>query len=215
MPLHIGVIRALVKLSGCRQLDYHRLYLSDYTPELGRRPAPLSIKLLSMPSFFLSLFNEQYNVDTHTLSGKQDSFWHCLLYILYPRYTELSWHQRKSAVAGFISAVDGRSCGADMPSELEQRDITRKLGINLILVDTTKITYICQYDMSEPTLILYRDDSPTFHVVEIDDRHLFTTDDAQDSRALKNLIDTMPIICDTSAVDTREKTKVRIQVRKK
>lgn len=213
MPLHIGVIRTLVKLLEDRQLDYHRLYLSDYTPELALRPMPLSLKLISLPSFFMSLFDDQYNIDTYTLSGRVHSFWHCLLYVVYPRYRDLSWCQRKLAVAGFISAI-GLECSRP-PSELEQRQIVGKLGINLITVDTTKITYLCQYDMCEPTVILYCDDSPTYHVVEIDDRNLFTCSDAQDRKALHNLIEMMPAPSVTHLDRPAPRTKVHIKLRKK
>lgn len=208
-------LQSLVQLLNDTQIKYRRLHLSDYTNELAPRPASVSVKL-QLPSLFKSLFNEQCNISTHSVSGKKFSLWHCLLYVMYPNFIDKTWYDRKKIVDKFIDElnreVDGyfqkdqtiknttlSSVDAKfhelLASETLLYFLASLFNINIIVVDTIMIHFIyrdIEFKRDDPTVILYQDDSPTYHVIAVDDHIIFSSRDPQDDHNLAKLYELVP-----------------------
>lgn len=193
-------IDKIVELLGDTQLKYRRLHFEDYTRELAPRPATVSNRI-QLPSFFKSLFNDGANLTIQSVSGKKFSFWHALLHCIYPNYIDLTWYDRKRLVDQFIDELnhdvlsyfqrdeiikETNMNGADIRfHDQVQSDqllyyISSKFQLNIILCDSTRLYFYfpgVTYDKTMPTVMMYRDDSPTYHVVMVDDRLITTEHD--------------------------------------
>lgn len=183
----------IVKLLGETQLKYRRLHFDDYTRELAPRPATISTRI-QLPSFLKSLVNEAVNMTVHSVSGQKFSIWHCLLYALYPDYITLSWYERKDLVDRFIDELNHDiesyftkdpiiqrttmdlsevKLHCKIPSDPLMYYICSKFNINLVVCDTTRLWFYFKdtdFDRTLPTIMLYRDDRPTYHVILVDDQ---------------------------------------------
>jgi hypothetical protein len=186
-------VNNIVKLLGNTQLKYRRLHFEDYARELAPRPATISNRI-QLPSFFRSLFADGVNLAVQSVSGKKFSFWHALLHSIYPNYIELSWYDRKNLVDLFIDELnhDVRSYfqrdpliidtnmdyedvrfHAQLPSDQLIYYLTSKFQINITICDTTRLHFFYagrEFQKTLPMVILYRDDSPTFHTITVDDQ---------------------------------------------
>ena len=196
----------IMELMNEPQLKYRRLHLKDYVRELSPKPAVMSAKI-TLPSFFKSLFTcgtmsgmgtgngggTAGNVNVLSVSGKKYSFWHCLLYTLYPGYIELSWYQRKKLVDQLLDELTEDADKFSVPEIADDfKDIywtgllpsdtlyyymCERFHLNIIIVDNTQLHFYfpdAKYHSSWPTVLLYRDDRPTFHVITIDECALLT-----------------------------------------
>lgn len=214
-PASVMTVDKIVKLLGDTQLKYRRLHFEDYTRELAPRPATVSNKI-QLPSFFKSLFDDGVNLAVLSVSGKKFSLWHSFLYVTYPGYIDLSWYDRKSLVDSFIDELNRdvtRYFAKDeiitdtnmdvvnvrfhdhMPSDELLYYLSSKFKINLIVCDTTMLNFYFpgySYNSSDPTILLYRDDSPTFHVITVDDRPITSGYDRHDQSVTSMLHDTAP-----------------------
>lgn len=208
MATNVETMNGILKLLNDPQLKYQRIHLTDYIKQLAPKPAAISNKI-ALPSFFKSLFSD--NLTVHSVSGKKYSFWHCLLYAMYPRYIELSWYQRKYLVDGLLDQLsadlpkfvkktpelselnikwDSVRWTDHMPSEELKYYLVARFRINLIIVDTSAMEYHyagTDYRREDPTIVLYRDDSPTYRVVAVDDVVV-----SQHSQGLAALVDLVP-----------------------
>jgi hypothetical protein len=202
----------IVKLLGDTQLKYRRLHFGDYTQELAPRPVTVCNRI-GLPSFFQSLFDDGMNLSVQSVSGKKFSFWHSLLHCIYPNYIELSWYDRKALVDRFIDELnhdvqsyfqrDELISKTNMQSEdvrfhdqLSSNELiyylSSKFKINIILCDTTRIYFYfpgLSFQSEMPTIMLFRDDSPIYHVITVDDK---TIAGAHDGLIMANLYATVP-----------------------
>lgn len=210
-------IGGLVQLLKETQLKYKRLYFTDCIKELAPRPATISIKI-QLPSFFRTLFDDQSNVLVYSVAGRKYSFWHSFLYVLYPGFVDKSWYERKGLVDTFIDELNHDvdhyfktdpilskttmnssfvRFHDNMPSDELKYYLASRFNINLIFVDTTMLNFTFKgykFNPDLPTLILYRDDTPIYHVLSINDRVLFSQIDEHDKLVLENLLQLAPNI---------------------
>ena len=208
-------VNEILKVLGESQRKYQRLHFSDFTKELAPKPATISNRL-QLPSFFKTLFDDKYNIQVHSVSGKKYSFWHCMLYALYPNYIDKSWNERKVLVDKLIDelnhdvdqyfTLDSQIKETNMKSsEVRFQDLvpsdeliyylSSKFNINIVLCDTTKFYFYFKrlsFNKDQPTVIFYRDDSPVFHVISIDDKILFSAKDSYFGQALEQLYAIIP-----------------------
>lgn len=210
-------IDGLIDLMGNTQLKYQRLHFADYIKELAPRPATISMKV-SLPSFFKTLIHAQGAAQPVPLavSGKKFSLWHCILCVLLPKFMDQTWYARKEIVDRFIDELNhdverhyrhdellqmtGLDPGMVRFFDLLPRDdllyyLVSRFDINLIIVDSVMVKFMYRgttFDPETPTIILYQDDSPTFHVIQINDRVLFSSLNAEDAIALKDLYELAP-----------------------
>ena len=210
-------VNNIVKLLGDTQLKYRRLHFEDYTQQLAPRPVTSSNRI-QLPSFFRSLFDDGANLAVQSVSGKKFSFWHALLHCVYPMYIDLTWYDRKDLVDRFVDELNHdvqRYFERDeeitkttmesqdvrfhdiLPSDQLIYYITSKFQINIIICDTTRLYFYfpgVTHDTTIPTIMLFRDDSPTFHVITIDERLVTTSYDGHDSLVMVNIYKTVPEI---------------------
>lgn len=183
----------IIKMLGDTQLKYRRLHFTDYTRELAPRPVTVSTRI-QLPSFLKSLVKDSVNITVHSVSGQKFSFWHCMLYSLYPDYITLSWYERKDLVDCLIDELNHdvqryftkdniiRKTNMDLvnvkfhakvPSDELMYYLCSKFRINIIVCDTTRLWFYfsdLEFDRTIPTIMLYRDDRPTYHVILVDDQ---------------------------------------------
>lgn len=200
----------IIKLLGETQLKYRRLHFEDYTRELAPRPATLSTRI-TLPSFFRTLFDEGANLAVQSVSGKKYSLWHCFLYAVYPKYIELSWYERKALVDGLIDELnhdvrryfqkdpiilstnmdpDDVRFHDQLPSDELVYYLSSKFQINIVICDTTRIYFYFpeqKFNRELPTIMFYRDDHPTFHVITVNDQVI-----AQDDYLMRGFYQTVP-----------------------
>jgi len=208
-------VDSVIKLLGDTQLKYRRLHFDDYVRELAPRPATVSNRI-QIPSFLLSLFDDAANVNVESVSGKKYSFWHSFLYCTYPDYIAQSWYRRKQLVDQLIDELNRdvqsyfqkdpiiRETNMDpidvrfhdiLPSDQLVYYLSSKFRINIVVCDTTRLYYYfpdISFCKDDPTIILLRDDSPTFHVVQIDDRKITVGHDRHDSLVMDGLYQNVP-----------------------
>jgi len=210
-------VDTVIKLLGDTQLKYRRLHFDDYARELAPRPATVSNRI-QLPSFLRSLFDDATNINVETVSGKKYSFWHSFLYCTYPSYITQSWYRRKELVDQLIDELNHdvqsyfqkdpiiRETNMDsvdvrfhsmLPSDQLVYYLSSKFQMNIVICDTTRLYYYfpsMSFRKEDPTIILYRDDSPTFHVVQIDDRRITVGHDRHDSLVMEDLYHNVPEI---------------------
>jgi hypothetical protein len=208
-------VDTVIKLLSDTQLKYRRLHFDDYARELAPRPATVSNRI-QLPSFLRSLFDEGANINVESVSGKKYSFWHSFLYCTYPPYIAQSWYRRKELVDQFTDELNHdvqsyfqkdpiiRETNMDpidvrfhsmLPSDQLVYYLSSKFRMNIVICDTTRIYYYfpgISFCKEDPTIILLRDDSPTFHVVQIDDRKITVGHDRHDSLVMDNLYQNVP-----------------------
>lgn len=208
-------VEELIHMLGDTQLKYRRLHFADYAKELAPRPVTISSRI-QLPSFFRSLFNDGCTLSVLSLSGKKYSFWHCLLYVLYPEYINKTWYERKAIVDKLINELnhdvdkyfdkddlikETNMVASDVrfhdiiPSDELFYYIASKFNINLIVCDTTKLHFYfrgLEIDQNQPTLVLYRDDTPIFHVVSVDDVVLMSAGNDHNKTVLEGLHGVVP-----------------------
>lgn len=208
-------VNDIIKLLGDTQLKYRRLHFNDYTKELAPRSVTISNRI-NLPSFYRSLFDDSANLTVISVSGKKFSFWHSFLYCVYPNYINISWYGRKKLVDQFIEELN-----RDVQTYFKTDDIIRettmdpvnvrffdqepsdelvyylssRFQINIVICDTTRLYFYfpgLTFQEELPTIMLYRDDSPTFHVISVSD--LVITSSPSDKSLMKCLYDTVPEI---------------------
>jgi hypothetical protein len=208
-------INGLLGLLGDTQIKYRRLYFTDCIKEMAPRPATSSAKI-QLPSFFKTLFDDQSNLNVYSVAGRRYSFWHCLLYILYPDFIDKPWYDRKIIVDNLIdelnhevvsffkknSVLSKTTMDAsrvrfhdNMPSDELMYFLASRFHINFVVIDTTKLNFMfegTEFHNEIPTLILFRDDTPMFHVISVNDRVLFSLNDEHDKIVLKSLMELAP-----------------------
>lgn len=205
----------LVKLVGDTQLKYRRLHFKDYVRELAPRPVTLTNRI-TLPSFFQSLFDEGANLAVQSVSGKKYSYWHAVLHCMYPNYIDMTWYDRKNLVDHFIdelnhdvqsyfqrdSTISKTNLDSEnvrfhsnlMSDELNYY-LSSRFQVNIIICDTTRIYFYfpgISFQSELPTIMLFRDDSPTYHVITVDDRSVTTSNDDHDRVVMKGLYETVP-----------------------
>ena len=210
-------VNEILKILGGNQRKYKRLHFSDFTKELALKPATISNRM-QLPSFFKTLFDDNYNVQVHSVSGKKYSFWHSFLYVCFPDFINTTWFERKKIVDQLIDELDHDvECYFTLDKQIKETNmspnevkfqqllpsdeliyyISSKFNINIILCDTTKLYFYYKnitFNREHPTMILYRDDSPMFHVISIDDKTLFSSKDTYFEETLKPLYSVIPEI---------------------
>lgn len=208
-------VDTVIKLLSDTQLKYRRLHFDDYARELAPRPVTVSNRI-QLPSFLRSLFDDGANITVESVSGKKYSFWHSFLYCAYPGYIDQSWYRRKELVDQFIDELNRdvqsyfqkdpiiKETNMDpvdvrfhsmLPSDQLVYYLSSKFQMNIVICDTTRIYYYfpgISFCEDDPTIILLRDDSPTFHVVQIDDRKITVGHDRHDSLVMASLYQNVP-----------------------
>lgn len=232
-------IDGLIDLMGNTQLKYQRLHFADYVRELAPRPATISAKV-ALPSFFKTLIQAQGSSQPVpvSVSGKKFSLWHCILCVLLPKFMDQTWYARKEIVDKFIDELNH-----DVAQHFRKDDLLKmtklnpgmvrfhdllpkddllyylssRFGINLVMVDSVTMRFIYRgmtFDPEVPTIILYQDDSPTFHVIQINDRNLFSALDKEDAATLKDLYELAPevnsMLSDNLKKDTEVETYAKV-----
>lgn len=212
VPMSEKAIDGLIDLMGNTQLKYQRLHFSDYVRELAPRPSTVSMKI-ALPSFFKTLIQVQGSTQPVpvSVSGKKYSLWHCILCILLPKFMEQTWYARKEIVDKFIDELNHDVSQHFRKDELLKMTrlnpgmvrfhdllpaddllyyLSSRFRINIVIVDSVTMRFIHRdmtFDPATPTIILYQDDSPTFHVIQINDRNLFSVLDPEDAATFKDL----------------------------
>lgn len=198
----MSVDNIIKMLCSSNQLKYRRLHFADFARELAPRPATVSVRV-TLPSFFRSLLDDSANVLVQSVSGKKFSFWHSFLYCVYPGYITMSWYDRKELVDRFIDELDHDIWEHDSRSEIGLRDLIAsdqliaylcsKFQINIIVCDSIRIHFTGPsggLDRDMPSIMLFCDDSPVYHVITVDDIKVFRPD--IDAHIISRLYQTAP-----------------------
>ena len=188
-PAHfIDSITAYLK--GGPQLPYGRLNFADYAKELAPRPVHNSPRT-AVPEHFSAIFPSDTMITVQSVSDAANSFWHSLLYVLYPSCRGASWRDRQELVNKLISELESAAehhfkedailshtslhpdtiCYREpLVSNLLLHYICSLLDINIIVVDTVRTCYHFRdtsYNPGKPTIILYRDDKPMYRPISL------------------------------------------------
>jgi hypothetical protein len=136
----------------------------------GLQVGPSMVHRVYMPEHFLNLLDECSSIIT-PISGRQDSFYHSLLYMLYPEYKNANWCTKQALVHQFIQENHGTDHIAPHLNSAFMRQVTNTFNINLIVVDKIKITkFICVCDTI--SVFLYFDDLAVYQPIFINGSYL-------------------------------------------
>jgi hypothetical protein len=195
MSIDINQIADLLEIE---QLPYTKINSKEYYSKSKHS----SLIKVQIPSYFRKKINCSTITGIPVSSPDQNSFWHCLLYILCPnRYQIASWEQKKIYVEKFIQEIDYKiHIRFDhkniimrntnyQPNDLRYRvkyitddvifGVVQCLNINIVVVTHENICYHfpdCQYNINLPLIILNRDYQQCYSVISVDDLNLFTKD---------------------------------------
>ena len=125
------------------QLKYARPVLPPH--EMGSVIVPL-VNRIYMPEHFQNLLDECSSMIT-PIAGYSDSFYHSLLFTLYPGYTASTWLDKVRLVQKFKQELDAPA--HFMPHVLPgfMDHLANLFNVNIIVVDKIKITkHICVLD---------------------------------------------------------------------
>jgi hypothetical protein len=150
-----------------------------------------------------------------SVSGKKYSLWHSLLYVLLPDFINKSWYERKNIVDKFIDELNHKVTTHFRNDTLVKMDaglvkfhdllpsnellyyLASLFDINIIVVDTVSINFIFKgvdFQSELPTILLHQDDTPIFHVITINDKSIFSSNDPDDAINLYKLYESAPKI---------------------
>ena len=106
-----------------RNLEYQNLSASQFLQQLAPKPTNHSYRA-NVPQSLRDVFNIGFSLNTFTPSGREDSFWHCLLHCLYPAYDEAPWAMKKKLVSKLKEEADYSAMSTYTKSDLVQRNTT-------------------------------------------------------------------------------------------
>ena len=125
------------------QLKYTRSHVPPV--ELGGTIAPM-VHRIYMPEHFLKILDECSSIIT-PIAGSRFSFYHSLLYTLFPPYRGASWTEKETLVSDFRKEIGAPLTDVPHLDAAFMTALANLFNINIILVDNLKITkYICVFD---------------------------------------------------------------------
>jgi hypothetical protein len=150
-----------------RQIKYTRPCIPNES--LGQSLPILNLKIY-VPDHFQALLEESTSMIIPS-TASTDSFFHALLYILYPSYKIDTWDKKIDYVNLFIHELGTTGTLEPHKDTRLMTHLTNLLNVNIIIVTKkTLVKYICAIDSS--SIFLYVDDLAVYQPVVINSSYL-------------------------------------------